>query len=213
MSSTDNLTNLPQNETLYLNHPLTSGKIVNLSFSFYFKDIFLHLLPFLVIVSLNFVINSFLIDKAIPYDSSIIANVNLSQQTIPPEVVHNYIYYFANTLVAGVINNGLLTIAMAISVLVVKNRINNEQKAYGKILREVFSMIPKLVIIGGIVTFLMYFGIILVFIGYFLFSVWFSLTTVIIVQKEDKGFFSSLSKSKNLVNKNLIFVFLTLIFL
>ena len=81
MSTTDNLSNISQPETPYLKHPLKPGSIINLSVEYYLKDLILHLLPFIIIVSINFAINLFIIDKLINPELEVIRNISFNQST------------------------------------------------------------------------------------------------------------------------------------
>lgn len=206
-------------DTMPLRHPLTAGSIVRLSFQYYAKDLIMYLIPFIIIVSINFLINNYIINVLIPYNLTEIQNLASSSTTTSANasaILPIYEAFLANFVVTGIVNSTLLTIPMAWAVLLVKNKYNQEQKSYGQMMGEIAPLLPKLIIIGATFSILMYSGIIAVFFGiiftYLIFSVWFSLTVVIIVSKEDnEGFFSSLKFSKRLVSGRFFTVFATLI--
>ena len=60
----------------FLRHPLGASNITSLSFEYYFKNIILHLLPFLIIVSINFVLTNYVINVFFPVDISVLSNLD-----------------------------------------------------------------------------------------------------------------------------------------
>ena len=192
-----------------IRHPLSNTSIASLSIRYYGKNFVLHIIPFLIIVAINFILTNYVIKT----DRNSI--VSLNSITSTESIINVFIPSLVNMVVPIVIRNALLTIPMAISVLVVKNNFMQEGKSYGHLSLEVVPLIPKLLIIGGLVTVLTFSGYLIFYIGILVTSiivpVWFCLTTVLIVQKEDKSFFGSLGKSKDLVSGNLSAVLGTLI--
>ena len=213
MSNEQTNSEITSNISPPLNHPLGIGSIVRLSFDYYVKDLIFHLLPFIILAIINFAINAYVIDILIPYDHTLVANYNPSQ-TIPPEEYSKYYYLIANIFAIYIANNIVLSVGMGISVLVVKNTFLIEKKTYSQIIKEIIPLIPKLMIIGAIISILTLSGLIFFFVGILItvvvIPIWFCLVTVIIVQKEDESFFSSLRMSRQLISplsKNIQTVF------
>lgn len=207
--------NVTQPNLRPLRYPLTPRSILNLSFEYYIKDLIMHLIPFIIIAIINFVINFYVIDVLLPTNLTEIENLATAKTIDTQALIPLYEIFFGNLILSGIINSALLTIPMTWSVALVKNRYNQENKSYIQILAELLPLYPKLIFIGTIFAILMYSGIIVFVIGiiatYFIFSIWFSLTFVIIISKEDKeGFFSSLKSSKRMVSGRFFTVFGTL---
>ena len=127
----------------FLPHPLGASSITSLSFGYYFKNLILHLFPFLIFVSINFVLSNYVINVLLPADITSISNFNTTSSADISALFQAEIALMTNLIVTAIVENALLTIPMALSVLVVKNTFMQEGKSYGQIVGEVFHLLPK----------------------------------------------------------------------
>jgi len=204
-SITFNDPKIPPNQSPYnqkmkqsLYHPMDAGKILTKSFDIYFKNFIALFIPFLLIsiilYGIGLLLGIYFPEIFIDPESSIDSLLRGFEETQITEITNLYIGLIALALFDG----ALLSISMVFAILISKNFIENEGKSFGEIFGKVSQNLIPIIFVGALASLLNTVGNLLLVLPGLIFSVWFSLTLVVLIE-ENLSPLSAMGRSKFLV--------------
>ena len=189
--------NQKMNQTL--NHPMDAGKILTKSFDIYFKNFIALFIPFLLISIILYgivlLLGMYFPEIFIDPESSIDSLLSGFEETQITEITNLYI----GLIVLALFDGALLSISMVFAILITKNFIENEGKSFGEIFAKVSQNLIPIIFVGALASLLNTVGNLLLIIPGIIFSVWFSLTLVVLIE-ENLSPLSAMGRSKSLVS-------------